>query len=374
MKFFRFFKTAGAVAAVEGDTAKLGKRLAESMKTLLNTTNDLDIGAFKRIGKITTYNDIDVNVLVKGLKRGDPYYIGKMFNTETVPPILRDHILKDAKSLPDYHIGQLDDFSKKFKGKMSEKDLKLLSSVSDESSGVMSAVTKNSTFRNLYESVKGRSIISKTGKVIAVATSLTAFFVIVRRHQLNTTGCFVTSYNEAQKKLKLCRLHNLSCDGSKTLSNGAEGCEDSFYDLLPEDMRGNKCAASTVTGWHCVNCPSEMFTETQDELVKQFNNEEFDKVSKVDRFLVECRQPSFLDALIDIVETLGDTALNAIKSVPNTIKNLIKYALIIGGIIGGFVLLFVLYKIASLFFNSNKYSNSERENGTSQGKQKTQIK
>lgn len=344
MRFFKLFQAAGHLS----DAAALDTKLAGEVTSVLAKPSS-SLAKFKLTNNVMHFADTLPDAMSKGLKIADDAYISKIFNSTTVPPIFKNRIVKEAREFPDYHLHQNKLMDAKIRAKFSDEEIKLLNS------GTAEQIAANEKFKQVFEQVKGKTIISLSGRTLIVGASIYVFVQLISSHQKNMTGCFVTTLNRVTQQLTKCRLTNLSCDGTHILQNNAQACGNSITSVLPADMKGDKCQDSTVDGYHCQNCPSDSFGESKEDIIANYNSNRLDG-TEIDEMVVECLTPTFFDAMSDAVGNVGDSVVGAIESIPGIISNVIKYGLIGFGVCILLIVLFAGIKfVRDNFFNSNKY-------------------
>lgn len=349
VKLFKFFEA----ASVAKDAVQVESKFTKQMKNMLkmSDTSSLQSSFGLRNNKLI-FSNIDALEMSKGLKRGDEKFIGKLFKSKTIPNVHKNNIIKQVEHLPDHKFHQHYLFRDKLKTGFTTSELKELNSFKSPEN--IDRITKNSKFKKIFETVKGKSLVTATGDLLIIGTSIFLFVKLIEAHRLKTTGCFASTFDINENKIKMCRINGLSCNGKNLLHSDTTACGNDINSILPDDMKGNKCSSSEREGTHCVNCPSDLFTENEDTLKDKYNQENFEETN-IDRILVECRDPSFFDALADITNSVSDTLVKGILNMPQTISSIFKYIVIgIISIISIVIIGTVIYFGKKLFEKQNR--------------------
>lgn len=349
MKLFKFFET---VSVATKDAVQAENKFTKHVKDLFRVSEISNLESFGVRNNRLIFSNVDVLDMSKGLKRGDEKFMGKLFKSKTFPNVYKNNLIKQVEHLPDYKFHQNSLFREKFKTGFTTSELRELNSIKSEEN--INRIAKNPKFQKTFELVKGKNLLSATGELLVIGTSIYLFIKLVEAHRLKTTGCFASVFDTNENKIKMCRINGLSCNGKSLLHSDSSACGYDINNILPADMKGNRCSSSNIDGVHCINCPSDAYTESEATLKEKYNNENFDE-TEVDRILIECRQPSFFDALTDITNSVSDSLVKNILNMPQTISSIFKYIVIgIISILSIVVVGVVIYFVKKMFENQKR--------------------
>lgn len=364
-KLFKFFGAANAfnkVSHIEENVAN--KLLREQFRAHIGT-NDRYLSSFTKKGEKLMFNEMEMSEMARGLKFGSKAHMEKLFSNSKIPESYTEVLTSQVKHLPHHKSYVNKMFGETFAKKFTTEEFKLLSSKSGKD---LESIAKLEKVKAIHTKFRNKRLISFTGKSVLIAASLGTFVLLVENHRKATTGCFMLSYGKNSNLINMCKIRNLSCYDKDVVMNSENVtlCSKLEESVLPENMLPtvSPCHDSNGSGLHCVNCPTLEWEERSQEFIEAWNKQNFNETER-DKILVECREPSFFDALSDIVDNVKDTVLNtvfnAIDSIGGTFKTIFK-AITVGVVllIAGFVV-YVFIK---------NFSNIKRQNN---GWEKTQI-
>lgn len=356
-KLFKFFKVSNAAKFSTEATDALTKAFRSHLGGI---PSGHTLGTFSKVENVLKYNGIEVTEMAKGLKAGNMEFITKIFSNGRIPESLTKKLISDVEHLPHYHSNLNKQFTTAFEKKFTKEEINLLKTKTPDTAKIINM----EKMKSIYKSVQGTVLKAFTGTTVAVAGGIAAFVILVENHRKATTGCFMLSYDRNKKLINMCKLHELSCYNSKPVDNtnlNVTLCSTNDRSLLPENMKGNQCQHSTGTGLNCYNCPSPEWDENKDELTSEWNEANFAETQK-DQVLIECREPSFFDALSDILDNVKDFTLNTVLGTANALGNFFRYIVIailvlvtVG--VSGFIV-YVLTKVFTNIKSKNSLNNT----------------
>lgn len=300
MKLYRILGASSKVKTFE----KIESALANYATTL---SNGVKIKGFSGVGKELKFNGLGVLEAEKALKKGDLSSLNKIFEFDgVISPQVKSVINNEVKNLPSYKVGQVEGKVSSLKSNKIPQELTIPGK--DLS---VDEVLKTGNGNSLINYLKGKSFKSITLGTIVFGTSAVAIVAIINKHRSEMSGCF--KYSVINGLLTSCKVIECSCkDGVINTTSSISTC------AAPENMKGGDC--SKTSGYSCVNCPSPI---VEDELRGDLDN--LESLNQDETIYYQCNDPSFIDAVGDIINDKMDDLGNILNVLNETGKGFLGW-------------------------------------------------
>lgn len=272
-------------------------------------------------GSLATIGVHNVETVSRRIKMGYMGDLTHVYEIPSVPKKLEYETLNDVKKLPAYKVGESERFGETVKNKIKEKSRPGQLDHLDRPEGELSLkdLDNSPPLKKLCEFLRGKRLRSLIGTTLVIGGTTALVVSFLNEHRKTLSGCIAFRY--VNGVFKGCKIPTCSCvDGSTNthFSTNYPQCDNSVLSLLDGDMLNPaNCAGFKGTG--CVQCPSAKLVQNKNKNPNA-SDEELDVVDPIDLVHFQCLTPTIWEALSDVLDSVGEAAINVIDSASNALS------------------------------------------------------